>query len=874
MMFPSFFRRNLVGLFGLLTVLGVHVGAQESAQTPAKTYFRSMPFAGSFAEAPAGRVYGVSNGVALAIGGRTVDGELSGTVEVLGVTDGVLLTSASLSEPVAFAAAVTHQEKVYLVGGLGPNGVTDRVLSLEWTSKGLVEQRLPSLPRALMFAGLAVHRSTTHYFLEVVGGVDAVDATEASGEMFEMEIGAIDAAWKRLDPPPFKGRVLPHTLETYNEMLVLGGYEFAADGTLVPVAESWGFSRIPRDGQIAQGWQKREPLPLPMARAAYAKSGQSHLLVLGGDPEPTTLAGLLDGRPPARVLDGVWSYHSPFDVWHQLGSLDAPSAQGFLAPVPGKAEFVLLDGRGTGGAVSPAFHLKFEISTKKLGWQDWLMLGFYFVAVALIGYHFSRKQKDAESFALGNRETNWVAAAISLMASGVSTISFMALPALTACIGLANTGGMVFMLLGMFVSAHLTYPILRRLKITSTFEYIEQRFGPSLRLVGSFNSIVSQMMGRIGIVVMLPALAISSMVGIDPWISILAMGIVTTIYSAAGGFEAVIWTDVLQGILLLLGFIAIGVLALANTDGGFATMWTSAVELNRDNFFLLSTDVRIQNIYFSIIGFTLSIMAFASDQITAQRVMCIPMKHVRKLAYMGGAFGVLTAWLSAFVGMSLFGFFRDKPEYLNPVMVNDQLVPIFIVNMIPVGLAGLILATLFAAAMSTVSSSVNVCGVLVAEDFYKKFSRKVTPRKEMRVMQVVTLISGTLGTGMALWLLTMDLPTLWEAFMRLMAYIGGGFGGIFILGMFTRRTHELGAIIGVIASFGMAWYFNHSEISLHYSALGLFITFSCIAVGYVSSLIIPWKRKPLLGLTVWDQVKDRVSDEELARKLAAAEAKS
>ena len=122
---------------------------------------------------------------------------------------------------------------------------------------------------------------------------------------------------------------------------------------------------------------------------------------------------------------------------------------------------------------------------------------------------------------------------------------------------------------------------------------------------------------------------------------------------------------------------------------------------------------------------------------------------------------------------------------------------------------------------------------------------------------------------MALWLLTMDLPTLWEAFMRIMAYIGGGFGGIFILGMFTRRAHEVGAILGVIASFGMAWYFNNSDLSVHYSALTLLITGSCIVVGYVSSLIIPWKRKPLAGLTVWDQLEDQVDDEELEKKLAA-----
>jgi SSS family transporter len=424
---------------------------------------------------------------------------------------------------------------------------------------------------------------------------------------------------------------------------------------------------------------------------------------------------------------------------------------------------------------------------------------------------------------------------------------------------------MIFMLVGILISGYVTFPILRKLKITSTYEYLEQRFGPMLRVVGSFNSIIVQLMGRIGIVVMLPALAISSMVGLPPWVSILAMGMITTIYSALGGFQAVIWTDVFQGILLILGFIGIGVIAYFRIEGGWETVEAYGTELNRFNLFLTEFDVSIGNMWFAIIGLILSTLSFASDQTTAQRVLCSPLKDVRKIAFLGGFFGLFCAFLPAFVGIMLFAYFKDNPTSLNPVMDNDQMVPIFIIQEVPVGMAGLILATLFAAAMSTVSTSVNVCSVLACEDFYKKIAKNVTPKQEMRFMQIATVISGIFGTALALYLVNMELPTLWESFTRIMSYIGGGFGAVFILGMFTRRTHELGAIIGVAAGFCMAYYLNGSDLNVHYSGLGILIVGFSILMGYVSSLIIPWEKKDLTGLTIFDQVDDTVNDEELAK---------
>jgi Na+/proline symporter len=132
----------------------------------------------------------------------------------------------------------------------------------------------------------------------------------------------------------------------------------------------------------------------------------------------------------------------------------------------------------------------------------------------------------------------------------------------------------------------------------------------------------------------------------------------------------------------------------------------------------------------------------------------------------------------------------------------------------------------------------------------------------MRSMQALSFIAGLLGTGMAIFLLYARMPTLFEGFVKIMALIGGGFVGVYSLGMFTRRANLPGAVLGVIASYIVAWMIKlHTvAIPIHWSAWGLFTTVSCIVSGYVFSLIIPYKNGDLTGLTVWDQITDEEAE--------------
>jgi len=784
-------------------------------------------------------------------GGRNVSGDF--TREVLLVEQGPggdwERKQGTLEHAVAWAGGTVYGGRLYLVGGIGSDGGSARVRILSWVNGRLIEEALPDLPERLIAPGVAVHRSGTRYYLTVLGGISDLTPREASAAVYELELGG-PATWRRMDDLPGGGLVAPVTLETYNEIVVIGGYALSSEN-LIPQAATWGFARTARDGQHEPGWKRRADLPQAMAGAAVVKSGQGHLLVLGGNHAEVGLEQFLHGRFPVQGSNAILSFHSPTDTWTRVGSLPTPAAGGAAAML-GEDRLVWSGWMGDSGQNAGAMEISFPHSVKRLGWPDWLVIGVYFAITALIGFWFSRRQKDAASFALGGGKVKWWAAAISSTATGVSTISFMAIPALIACTSLVHTFPAIFIIPGAVVGAFLTMPMLRRLELTSVFEYLERRFGKGLRLFGSLNGILVQVLGRIGVVVMLPALAISSMTGINPFHSVLAMGIVTTIYSAAGGFEAVVWTDVFQGILMLVGFLAIAVLAFIEIPGGWFTVWELGKGMDKFTLAITKFDLTLPMIWFALLGFVLGLLAFASDQATAQRVLATPLRDVRKFAFMTATCGALVAFVAGLVGILLFAFYKTQPELLSPVMKNDQMIPIFLVSKVPPLLAGLLLATLFAASMSTISSSVNSCSVLVAEDFYRLFRPQAGDREIMRVMQVTTLVVGLVGTGIALWLLNAPMPTLWETFMRLMALVGGGFGGVFILGMLTRRTNQAGAFVGVGISFVVAYFLQTIQVPIHYSGLGALITLSCVLTGYAASFLLPGCPKNLQGLTLWD----------------------
>ncbi|WOO43440.1 sodium:solute symporter [Rubellicoccus peritrichatus] len=790
----------------------------------------------------------------LLIGGEDIDGAISSTVSIY-LPDAGEWIVAELDAPIKEATVVSDGGTIYLIGGISPDGVTDRVVQLEVLDGQLSQTILQKLPVPLYLSGAAIYEDK----LWVGGGIQALDAESVESQLYSLSLKDEDPVWVNQGELPMGGRISPLMSQVYNELLIGGGWSVQpVDGRLIatPSADAWGFSPDPREGHKNGGWEQRADLPIALADSSIAKTGQSHVVVAGGDQSSPELSQLLSGMHEAEPTDLLLSYHGVTNTWLPLASLPKPQTGGAL--LPWNEATWLMFGNDVRPGNSLLHELEFENVSRTLGWLDWVVVALYFCVIAGIGFYFARKQDSAEEFALGNRQVKWWAAAVSLMATGVSTISFMAIPALVSSTSLVFTLPSLIIIPGIFISAYLTFPLLRKLNITSTYEYLENRYGLTLRLVGSAIGIIGQMLGRMSVVILLPALAINAVTGIDVTISVLCMGILTTVYSTLGGFEAVVWTDVTQGLLMIGGFFLIAILAFINVPGGFDTVIDYGRECGRLEWLILEWDWAVPMVWFAIIGQLIQLMSFASDQATAQRVLCTPMKDVRKLAFLFGGFSVLVAWLAGAVGIGLFAYFKSNPAELSPLMKNDQIVPYFIVNKMPVGVAGLMIATLFAASMSTVSTSVNTCAVLFGEDFVKRFRKGISSIAEMRIMQAVSLFSGLVGTAMAVYLVNSSMPSLFELMTRLAALLGGGFVGVYALGMFTRRAHELGAIFGVLVSIAVAVWLNMDGNGdwLHWSGWAIIITGSCIVFGYLFSLVVPWRRNDLTGLTIFDQIPD------------------
>jgi SSS family transporter len=359
-----------------------------------------------------------------------------------------------------------------------------------------------------------------------------------------------------------------------------------------------------------------------------------------------------------------------------------------------------------------------------------------------------------------------------------------------------------------------------------------------------------------GIVILLPALALSAVTGWDVKYCIIAMGILSTIYTVLGGIEAVIWTDVIQTIVLVGGALIALIIIIGQVDGGLSTIIESANKqskfkmINTDWIFVNGTD----SIWVIILGGIFSqILSYGTDQAVVQRYLTTSTeKEAAKAIWTNAILSVPVSVLFFGVGTALFVYYQQQPTNIEPISKIDQIFPHFILQQMPAGLAGLVIAGVFAAAMSSLDSSMHSISTAFTTDFLSNGKDSETI---LRTAKRLTLILGILGTISALYIASQDSKNLWDTLMGYVGLILGTLGGLFTLAIFTNRTSSIHAWIGVIAAV-LALYFFKFHTDLHLLMIGAVGTISCFLTGWVASMIIPSKTKDLTGLT-WTQRKAR-----------------
>lgn len=702
--------------------------------------------------------------------------------------------------------------------GAGVTGVTK--LSLQ--SESLHSSALPSLP--IPFA--SAHGAFLDDRLYVAG-----TAADGMGHLFSIAPLGERSEWT--------------THEAWPEIAGAVSSVVAQNSTLlVTVTESDRIGERMLQWKPETGWKERSELSGSVVDGSGRAIGQGHAIYLAANFQGNSSALNLVSF---RTTTGVWANH---------GEVDATDAGTGMAWKDG---ILWVHAQPSGSAAEFSF-AQIDSGLSLLEPLDWGVISVYLLGMLGVGLYFYRRdaQKSEAEFFLGGRSIPFWAAGISLYVSNASSISYIAIPAKAFETNWQYLLSNVIVVLGLMFVAVWIVPLLRRLNLMSIFQYLETRFHPSIRLLSSALYIVFQLAGRMTIILFLPSLAISTVTGIDVVASILIMGGVTILYTVLGGMKAVIWTDFLQLFVMFGGMFFAIAFVIMKLDGGTAEFLSTA--MMDDKFKMVDwsfdlTEATIWGFVFLVLFDT--VLTFPKDQILMQRVLATSSAKNASRSVWTFALIVLPASVIFYlIGTALYVFYQSHPERMDPTLTIDATFPLFIAAELPVGVTGLIIAGIFAASMSTLSSILNSVATLTTVDFYEKIVRKSQPKRNLRFAEMVTVVAGLIGIGLALLLSRYEIHSLLDLALELWGLLGGGFAGAYTLGMFTRRSNWQGVAIGVAVSIAVTLFAWTGDMLHPYFYLPVSICV-CIAVGYAASWLFP-APSSLQGLTVFH--KDAVAE--------------
>ena len=485
-----------------------------------------------------------------------------------------------------------------------------------------------------------------------------------------------------------------------------------------------------------------------------------------------------------------------------------------------------------------------------LRWIDILVVAAYMTGMVVLGLRFARRQTSTETYFVAKRAIPAWAVGMSLLATIISAITFIAYPGsgYAGNWSLLVPGIMVLVVLGLVGLAII--PFYRNVVGMSAYEYFERRFGYIPRAYSSFAFALGTFT-KMAFVVYLLALTISSMSRFNIDHIVILVGLITIFYTYMGGLEAIIWADVIQGFILWFGIaICIGFL-LFLPPGGPSAIWHVAREAHKFDFgssaFVFSKPTII---VVSLYGFFFYLQKYTADQTMVQRYLASKSdKDALKGITLGAALCLPVWTLFMLIGTLLWAFYKLTGETLpTHITKADQVFPHFITTHIPVGLAGLFLASLFGAAMATLSSDLNCLSVVAVEDFYRRFRPDSTDRQRLRMGKLMVMIYGAVAIFFAIQLAHSH-GTALSLWYTLSAIVAGGLAGLFLLAFLSRRATGKGVIVGIVANLifttwatltqgGKLLDFGKFNFGLHSYMIGVIGNIVLLVVGYVASLML------------------------------------
>jgi SSS family transporter len=574
---------------------------------------------------------------------------------------------------------------------------------------------------------------------------------------------------------------------------------------------------------------------------------------LGGD-DGSQAALPLESRTGFRRE--ILAYHTITDTWTTLGEL--PFSLVTTPTVPWRGRTIIPGGEMRPGVRSTDVWTATVVpGHTPFGFLNYAALVAYLLGMIGIGWYCSKRNQNTEDYFVASGRIPWWATGLSIYATMLSSITFMAVPAKAFATDWTFIWASVPLLVLAPIIIRYYLPFYRQLDCASAYEYLEKRFNVLTRLYASAAFIIFQL-GRQAYVLLLPSLALAAVTDLDVQTCIIIMGLLCVAYTVMGGMEAVVWTDVVQSIVLLGGAL-LGLAYIIGYSGyGFAGAVREAAEHGKLNSidWTLDASSAANALWVILVSNTfVTLISYTSDQAVVQRYMTTENERQAGRAIWTNALLTLpSAGLFFAIGTALWVYYRAHPDRLDPTQPTDAVFPAFIVGTMPAGIAGVVIAGIFAAAQSTVSGSLNSVATAVMTDFYERFGGRAEGRFGLRLARILTAVIGVFATLVALLLASLNLASLWDGYLAMISLLCSGLAGLFALGIFTRSTTGAGAMVGALSSAGLL-YLAHRYTTIHFFMYATIGVLSCFVIGWLASQVLPKRRESLAGLTIYDRRK-------------------
>ena len=487
------------------------------------------------------------------------------------------------------------------------------------------------------------------------------------------------------------------------------------------------------------------------------------------------------------------------------------------------------------------------------------------------GFYFSKRQKSSDRYFSGSKTIPAWAIGISIFATLLSSVTFLAYPAA------AYKSNWILLVQGLMVPIVLVgligiiVPLFRKVIRLSTYEYFERRFGFFARMYSSLAFMLTHF-SKMGTVLFLVSIALASFTHFPVLTIMLCLSFAIITLTMLGGMEGVIWMDVVQGFLLVGGgLLCLGILLFRPVAGPVETMHQAfamgKIDVGPYNFSLSDLTIWVMIIN----GAFYALQKYGTDQTIVQRYLAAKSdKDAKKAAYIG-VFASVSVWtLFMLIGALLYVFYHTGTAFLPKDITADKVFPYFISTQLPVGVVGLVLSALVAAALASLQSDLNCLSAIGVEDYYQRLKPNCTDKQRLTMGRIFVLVAGIIMMTVAYLFVQWEGEGILGIVFGLYAIFSAGIVGIFLLGVLSRRANKQGLHIGIAACVLFTAYavltttkigghlmldFGKFNFPHHKYMLGVYSHLIVFCVGYVASLF--FKSEPAdIHLTIYGYYKN------------------